>query len=111
MTNTTSPPRDAEGFLLNPNTWTAALATQIAAEEWIELTADHWQIITFMREFYYQYQIAPSTRALLTAINARRKELNSVQPINTIYLHQLFPGGAVLQANKIAGLPKPVRCM
>ena len=45
-----------------------------------------------------------------TLVNAVREQYGPEKG-NSIYLQKLFPGGAALQANNIAGLPKPIRCI
>lgn len=97
---------DSEGYLLNLADWDRNIATAIAAKENIILTDEHWQIINILRDFYAEHNNAPSMRALVNLLNLK---LNN--KIDSIYLHQLFPNGPAKQANKIAGLPKPIRCI
>ena len=41
---------DAEGFLVDPSTWTEELAAELARESGIpELTPRHWQVVNYMR--------------------------------------------------------------
>jgi len=87
--------------------WNETLAEELAAEENILLTADHWQVIKFLRKFYEDYKILPAMRVLV-------KELAKVMGAekgNSIYLQRLFPQGLLRQACKIAGLPKPSKCI
>lgn len=110
--------RDDEGYLLNLADWDQNVAAAIALSENITLTEEHWQIIDALRDFYAEYNTSPSMRALLNLLNRKlnhklnykfNHKLN--KKIDSIYLHTLFPGGPAKQANKIAGLPKPVRCI
>ena len=103
----TTTKRDHEGYLLNLTAWDPTIAEAIAMEDGIILTQDHWEIINVLREFYAEYNTSPAMRALL---NILAKKLDKAK-INSIYLHTLFPGGPAKQANKIAGLPKPIRCI
>jgi len=98
---------DPEGYLKDLSQWNEAIAEAIARLEGIALTAEHWQVIYFLREFYQQYQIAPAMRVLVKALAERWGNEKG----NSIYLHGLFPQGAAKQSNKIAGLPKPTRCI
>lgn len=98
---------DPEGFLINLNDWNEAVANAIAKREGITLTSEHWEIIQFLRIFYQEYQIAPAIRILVKTL---REKLGPAKG-NSHYLHTLFPGGAAKQSNKIAGLPKPTRCV
>lgn len=99
--------RDNQGYLKNLSDWNKELAVVIAAEEEIILTEDHWAIINILRDFYSEYKKSLAMRPLVKAIE---KELGTSKG-NSIYLHTLFPKGPQLQANKIAGLPKPIRCI
>ena len=41
---------DAEGFLVDPSTWTEELAAELARESGIpELTPRHWQVVNYIR--------------------------------------------------------------
>jgi sulfur relay protein, TusE/DsrC/DsvC family len=96
-----------EGFLVNLNDWTPQVAQILAQQQNIVLTAEHWEIINLLRDFYFKYNAAPAMRTLVNAV----REQYGAEKGNSIYLHTLFPAGAALQANKLAGLPKPVRCI
>ncbi len=98
---------DQAGFLLNLSDWNEQVAQAIAAHDGLALTADHWQVIYFLRAFYQEYQIAPAMRVLVKGL----KNQWGPEKANSHYLHQLFPLGAAKQSNKIAGLPKPTRCI
>lgn len=97
----------SDGFLADLNTWTPEVAKFLAKKQNIELTPEHWEIINLLREFYSRYNASPSMRTLVNAV----RESYGPEKGNSIYLHKLFPGGAQLQANNIAGLPKPIRCI
>jgi len=98
---------DEEGYLVNLSDWNEEVAKHLAAEEKIELTAAHWEVINFLREYYNDYQIAPAIRVLTKAIG---KKLGPEKG-NSKYLYELFPYGPAKQACKIAGLPKPTGCI
>ncbi|ODN43600.1 TusE/DsrC/DsvC family sulfur relay protein [Piscirickettsia litoralis] len=98
---------DASGYLKNPADWHQELAPIIAEQEGITLTADHWEIIHFVRDFYQKYNTSPAIRMLVKAL----KEEYGPNKGNSLYLMKLFPQGAAKQATKIAGLPKPARCI
>lgn len=88
-----------EGYLLNPDDWSEILAVQLARQENIVLTDQHWQIIRFIREWYQQKQIAPSARDASLFLKERNL------PHDTLY--KLFPYGYARQACKVAGMKKP----
>lgn len=98
---------DANGYLKNPNQWSKALALKIAQIEKIEMTEAHWQVIDFIRAFYLEFNTSPAMRMLVKAITQKYGEEFG----KSRYLLRLFPEGPAKQATKIAGLPKPVRCL
>jgi TusE/DsrC/DsvC family sulfur relay protein len=98
---------DEEGYILELNAWTKELAILIAADESIEMSDDHWEVINFLREYYEDFQIAPAVRVLTKAV---KKKLGADKG-NSKYLYELFPYGPGKQACKIAGLPKPTGCI
>ncbi|QCI18422.1 TusE/DsrC/DsvC family sulfur relay protein [Buchnera aphidicola (Aphis nasturtii)] len=98
--------KDLEGYLKNNKDWNVFLAEEIAKQEKIILTKSHWEIIYFIRKFYFKYNIAPSMRMLICGI---KKKLG--KKIHSVYLFQLFPKGPAKQASKIAGIPKPSQCL
>lgn len=98
---------DKEGFLINLKDWNESIATELAKKDQLELTDDHWHIINYLKKFYQQYQTAPTMRVL---VKEMAKHLGPEKG-NSSYLQQLFPKGLLLQGSKIAGLPKPTRCI
>ena len=98
---------DHQGYLKNINDWQEPMATVIAATENIELTEQHWEVIRFVRDFYLEYKTSPAIRVLVKAIGQRL----GADKGNSKYLYTLFPIGPAKQATKIAGLPKPAKCL
>ncbi|PPI86848.1 TusE/DsrC/DsvC family sulfur relay protein [Candidatus Pantoea edessiphila] len=98
---------DFEGYLKNIDEWNESIAIQIAEKENILMNKERWNIVYLMRSFYLQYRISPTTRMLVraTADKYGREKGNS------IYLVKLFPEGIIKQASKIAGIPKPSKCL
>lgn len=99
--------KDKEGYLKKTKDWNITIAKEIAKKEHIILGPDHWEVIMFVRKFYLEFNITPSMRMLIKSI---KKELGESKS-NSIYLFKLFPKGPAQQASKIAGIPKPVRCL
>lgn len=99
--------RDAQGYLKKINDWDEALALQIATEESIEMSEAHWEVVRFVREFYLEFNTSPAVRMLVKAVAQKFGEEKG----NSRYLFRLFPEGPAKQATKIAGLPKPVKCL
>ncbi|GAA5187718.1 TusE/DsrC/DsvC family sulfur relay protein [Ferrimonas gelatinilytica] len=100
-------PTDKQGYLLDPSQWCPEMAPQLAQEEGIELSEAHWQVVHFVRDFYQEYQTSPAIRVLVKAMAQKLGEEKG----NSKYLYRLFPKGPAKQATKIAGLPKPARCI
>ncbi|WDE09658.1 TusE/DsrC/DsvC family sulfur relay protein [Thalassomonas haliotis] len=98
---------DKQGYLLEHQDWSEALAPVLAEQDGLELTPAHWEVIRFVREFYLTYNTSPAIRALTKAM----KEQFGEEKANSLYLYRLFPEGPAKQATKYAGLPKPARCI
>lgn len=98
--------RDDKGYLNNLSDWNEDIASLIAAEEDLQLTAAHWELIYFLKDFYQQYQLSPAMRPLIKAM----KTHFPTEKANSSYLFRLFPQGAK-QVSKLAGLPKPTHCL
>ena len=98
---------DKLGYLLDHTLWTEQTAEVIAEIDGIELTEPHWEVIRFVREFYLEYDTSPAIRALVKAMGAAF----GPEKGNSRYLHRLFPKGPAKQATKLAGLPKPAKCL
>lgn len=98
---------DEEGYLIDLSSWNKELAVLIAADEEIEMTSDHWEVVDFLRQYYEDFQIAPAVRVLTKAV----KKKMGAEKGNSKYLYELFPYGPGKQACKIAGLPKPTGCI
>ena len=98
---------DAQGYLKNVDDWSEDLVTQLAAEEDIELSEAHWEVIRFVREFYLEFNTSPAVRMLVKAMSKQYGEEKG----SSRYLYRLFPKGPAKQATKLAGLPKPVKCI
>jgi len=98
---------DRQGYLLDPQDWDREVATVMAAADQIELGEQHWEIIEFLRAYYFEYAMAPPMRLLVKAVASRLGEERG----NSRYLYRLFPEGPAKQACRYAGLPKPVSCI
>ena len=98
---------DPQGYLKNVQDWQPELMPLLAQEEEIELTDDHIEVILFVRDFYIEFNTSPSIRMLVKAMSKKYGEDKG----NSRYLYRLFPKGPAKQATKLAGLPKPVKCI
>ena len=96
-----------EGFLLNTADWSEPVAHQLAASDGINLSDAHFEIIYLVRQFYQDYDHSPSMRPLVKYVKTQL----SADKGNSIYLLTLFPESPAKLACKIAGVPKPEKCL
>lgn len=96
-------PTDQEGYLMNPADWDEDVARALARREGIELNADHWAVLRFMREYYDEHQVAADARFVIRFV---AEELGKGEWARD-YLFQLFPYGHPQQICKVAGMRKP----
>ena len=97
---------DKEGYLVQLNQWTREVAEQLAKADTIALTEAHWEVLNALRDYYQQFEHAPSQRPFVKYIaNTLGKEKG-----NSVYLMQLFPESPAKVAARIAGLPRPTNC-
>lgn len=95
------PPRDGEGYLIEPSDWNEDIANALAEEEGIQLTDTHWEVIRFMRDYHDEHQVAADARFVIKHLEA------SLGKDARKKLFELFPYGYVKQACKIAGMKRP----
>lgn len=91
-----------EGFLVNPSEWNDELALALARQEegLTALSAEHWTVIRFIRQYFLEHQSAPMVRLICKTTGL---------PLKRVY--ELFPSGPAKGACKLAGLPKPDGCV
>lgn len=88
-----------DGYFTNIDQWNEAIAVDIAAEEGISLTEKHWEVLRYLRE----------QQKNEVGLTIRRIGKSGIVSIKEFY--QLFPGGPLKKASRIAGIPKPVSCI
>jgi tRNA 2-thiouridine synthesizing protein E len=92
---------DDEGFMVNPEEWTTAIAASLASEEGIEsLNEGHWKVIEFSRSDFQANGEPPGLR-----------RITKMSGVPTKALYQLFPKGPAKKVARIAGLGKPHGCI
>ena len=97
----------SHGNLVNMDDWSEPLAEYLAEKEGISLTDEHWEVIRFLRKFYFEYGIAPMVKLLMKYMEENLGE----QKGSRSYLYGLFPRGPARQGSLIAGLPEPQGCI
>lgn len=98
---------EAKGNLSNLNEWSETLAVFMAKKEGIDLTPAHWEVINFLRNFYFKYGVTPMVRLLMKNMHDEHDQLKC----SSEYLYKLFPGGPSRQGSRFAGLPEPQGCI
>jgi tRNA 2-thiouridine synthesizing protein E len=88
-----------EGYFTNHSQWNRDIAAEIAKEEGINLSDQHYAIIEFLRNRYNSGD----------ALSIRSINYSKIIDVKTFY--QLFPGAPLKKATKIAGIPKPASCI
>lgn len=95
------------GNLIELHRWNSRLANHMAAKEGLELTEAHWEVLNFLREFYFTYGVSPMVKILMKYM----AEDIGPQQASKDYLYHLFPKGPSRQGSRIAGLPCPQGCL
>jgi len=96
---------DANGYLVDVNDWNETLAEVIAAEEGVEMTEKHWDLVKFLRDEYVNNNAnQPNTRKIVKAMSAKWGESVAQKDLYT-----LFPKDPSKQGGRIAGLPESRR--
>ena len=91
---------DGDGFLTNPEVWNESVAEEIARQDGIEMTENHWAIVRIIRNNYEEKGNAPMIRTICKATGLKLKDI-----------YELFPLGPARGACRVAGLPKPDGCV
>jgi tRNA 2-thiouridine synthesizing protein E len=92
---------DEDGFMEEPEVWNEEIALALASTEGVdELTENHWKVVTYLREYYAKFEVAPMIRKLCKETGFPLKEI-----------YELFPSGPAKGACKVAGLAKPTGCV
>lgn len=96
--------RDAE-FPHAPLDWSRGKAEQVAAEEELKLTDEHWQVVRALQEFFWRHEEASASINLRELHDALDEAFHAEGGIRQLYL--LFPGGPIAQGCRVAGLKAP----
>lgn len=97
---------DDNGNLVDPNAWDEDVARALAAADDTmgELTQEHFDVIKWLREQYFEENEQPMERVI-------NKGMSKVwgRKLSSKDLYRLFPGAPSKQGNRIAGLPYVAR--
>ena len=98
---------DKDGYLVQLADWSEDVAHALAQLEALDLSADHWEILALLRQFYETFQLSPATRPLIKYVAGQI----GPEKGNSAHLNRLFKGTPAKLAAKLAGLPKPTNCI
>ncbi len=84
-----------------PADWSLAVAKQMAQEEGLEATEDHWGVVRAVQEFCGKNEKIRLPE-LRDALEERFHFKGGMK-----YLYTLFPGGPMAQGCRLAGLESP----
>lgn len=93
---------DPLGKLAELPEWSEARARELAQQEGLTLTDEHWEVIHLLRDHYRLHGNDLSGPRLLMALEERFGARGGKK-----HLYELFPGGPVSQGTRLAGLPPP----
>lgn len=94
------------GWLEDLSEWSEGVAYAIAANENVDLTDEHWDIINEARAYFEEFGVVAEPRLFSKLMKKKYGADRSSQQ----YIYSLFPYGLIKSANKIAGLPRPKGC-
>ncbi|UCJ15619.1 TusE/DsrC/DsvC family sulfur relay protein [Pseudomonas sp. MM211] len=98
---------DKDGYLLDLQDWSAEVAAALAEREALQMSDEHWEILTLLRAFYDEFQLSPANRPLIKYVALKL----GADKGNSLHLNRLFNGTPAKLAAKLAGLPKPTNCL
>lgn len=93
---------DPEGNLLEIGPWSASDAEARASALGITMNDDRWDVVLFLRDYFRGRGTEADAREITDALEQEFADDGGGK-----WLFQLFPGGPVLQASQIAGIPIP----
>jgi tRNA 2-thiouridine synthesizing protein E len=91
-----------------PADWSREAAERVAGAEGLELTAEHWELVRALQEFYHRHEEAGriNVRELHDALDEHFHSRGGRK-----YLYGILPGGPVAQGCRLAGLEPPPEAM
>ena len=98
---------DEDGHLVDADDWSPTIAATLAEQCEIALGADHWRVLDAVRQFHAETGVSPSMRPLVRLVRERVGD----DLASSIALLRLFPGSPAALVAKIAGLPRPDKCL
>jgi tRNA 2-thiouridine synthesizing protein E len=95
--------RTENGYLVNSTDWNEEIAAEIFAEEGIDPTDEHWDVVRYVREETLAGN-EPNERGIMKAMGKKwGRKLSSKE------MYQMFPNMPSKQGLKIGGCPQSTR--
>lgn len=88
-----------EGYMTDMNQWNHDIATEMAKEDNIDLSARHFDVLEYLRD----------QQKKDVALTIRGVGKSGVVDIKEFY--ELFPKGPLKISSRLAGIPKPKSCI
>ncbi|HCU53065.1 MAG TPA: sulfite reductase [Gammaproteobacteria bacterium] len=86
-----------------PDDWSQTAAMNVAKQDGLTLSAEHWDVVRALQEYYDRHREATiNLRELHDALDEKFHEQGGIR-----HLYQILPGGPVVQGCRIAGLTPP----
>ncbi len=86
-----------------PYDWSPGMAEQMAQDEGIKLSDEHWEELGALQEYYSRHEFDRiHVRELSDALDEKFHDRGGVK-----YLYTLFPKGPIAQGCRLAGLEMP----
>ena len=95
--------RTENGYLVNSGDWNEEIAAAIFAEEGIDPTQEHWDVVNYVREQTLAGD-EPNERKILKAM-----EKVWGRKVTSKEMYEMFPGMPSKQGLKIGGCPQSTR--
>jgi len=95
-------PCDADAYLNDLENWSEDMARVQAAQEGIDLTEEHLDVICTLRDHFAECGPAQNARSILRVLEETYQDQGGRK-----YLYTLFPRGPITQGCRLAGLPTP----
>ena len=72
-------PLDGEGFVKKTESWSEALAKNMAEQQFnITITDSHMKVITFVREYYLKWGAVPMNRTIVDRAKLTNQQLDDM---------------------------------
>jgi tRNA 2-thiouridine synthesizing protein E len=86
-----------------PYDWSPEKAEQLAIEEGVELTDEHWEELSALQDYYDRHEFDRiNVRELSDALDEKFHDRGGIK-----FLYTLFPKGPIAQGCRLAGLEMP----